>query len=78
VTSDIPDIDVSSFDGLRRGARKRFRSPVPQAHQSDRAYTDEETEMLLAVAAFKNLTGKRFPQLTEIFHVFRSLGYRKV
>ncbi len=34
--------------------------------------------MLLAVAAFKNLTGKRFPQLTEIFHVFRSLGYRKV
>jgi hypothetical protein len=40
-------------------------------------YTDEEREFLAAVDRWKGETGTRFPTLTQLLALFKSLGYRK-
>lgn len=40
-------------------------------------YTDDELELLRAVDRYKTRTGRRFPSVTEILSVVKSLGYRK-
>jgi hypothetical protein len=40
--------------------------------------TDDETEFLLAVAAYQKRFRRRFPTWLEVMHVLRCLGYRKV
>src|SRR5258708_4909925 len=40
-------------------------------------YTDEEREFIVAMDAYINMTGHKFPAFTEILKVAKSLGYRK-
>ncbi len=44
---------------------------------SDVIYTDDEAEFFKAVEAWKKKTGNRFPALSELLTILRSLGYRK-
>jgi hypothetical protein len=39
--------------------------------------TDDETEFLLAVAAYQKRFNRRYPTWLEVLHVLRCLGYRK-
>ncbi len=41
-------------------------------------FTPDETEFLLAVAAYQKRFGRRYPTWREILHILRCLGYRKV
>jgi hypothetical protein len=40
--------------------------------------TAEETELLLAMAAYQKRFCRRYPTWREVLHVVRCLGYRKV
>jgi hypothetical protein len=40
-------------------------------------YTDEEREFLATVDRWKGETGTRFPTLTQLLALLRSLGYRR-
>ena len=40
--------------------------------------TADETEFLLAVAAYQKRFGRRYPTWLEVLNVLRCLGYRKV
>ncbi len=40
--------------------------------------TDDDTEFLLAIAAYQKRFGRRYPTWREVLTVLRSLGYRKV
>lgn len=46
-------------------------------NSSERIYSDEEREFLLAMEAFKARTGHRFPTWSEALGVLKELGYRK-
>jgi hypothetical protein len=48
------------------------------AYDSEIEYTDEEREFLVAVDRWKGETGTRFPTLTQLLGVLKSLGYRRV
>ncbi|MBP3957982.1 hypothetical protein J8F10_22230 [Gemmata sp. G18] len=40
--------------------------------------TEDDTEFLLAIAAFQKRFGRRYPTWLEILYIARCLGYRKV
>lgn len=40
--------------------------------------TEDDTEFLLAIAAYQKRNARRFPTWLEILYVARCLGYRKV
>jgi hypothetical protein len=44
---------------------------------TDIDYTEAETEFFMAVDAWKNRTGRRFPTLGEILMIARSIGYHQ-
>lgn len=72
---------------LRRNERQRrkYREAHPGARTptvgatscNEYDYSTDEFEFLKAMMDYQSRTGKRFPTLTEIFHVLLSLGYRK-
>lgn len=44
---------------------------------ADHTFTDDETEFLGAMTAYKKATGKQFPTWTEALEVIKGLGYEK-
>lgn len=48
-----------------------------RAEQSDRPYSDDESEFLAAMLAYQDRTGNRFPTWTEALAILRSLGWSK-
>ena len=40
--------------------------------------TDDETDFVLAVAAYQKQFGRRYPTWCEVLNILRCLGYRKV
>lgn len=40
--------------------------------------TADDTEFVLAIAAFQKQFGRRYPTWLEVLHIARCLGYRKV
>lgn len=45
---------------------------------SDRMiYSSDEEEFILAVHAWQNRTGRRFPLFSEVLAILKSLGYQK-
>jgi hypothetical protein len=40
--------------------------------------TNDDTEFLLAIAAYQKRSGRRYPTWLEVLNVLRCLGYRKV
>lgn len=60
---------------MRRASRRGGVLNHPTT--SDRDYSDEEREFLLAIEAYKTRTGRKFPTWCEALDVLRSLGYAK-
>lgn len=61
-----------------RKARNSSRRPVKDPATSDRIYADEEREFLAAMARYQERFHRRFPTWSEVLHVLKELGYRKV
>lgn len=40
--------------------------------------TEDDTEFLLAIAAYQKRHARRYPTMLELLHIARCLGYRKV
>ena len=49
----------------------------PHPATSDRLYTDEETEFLMAMQSFKHETGRQFPTVRDMLLILKSIGYQK-
>lgn len=72
----------SRVPAVNRGAPRKPRplpKERPQGHpaSSNMDYTEDQTEFLMAVDAFKTRTGKQFPTNCEILTIVQSLGYKK-
>jgi hypothetical protein len=54
--------------------RRRFVDPTT----SERAYTEAETEFMMAMNEYKRQSGRMFPTWSEVLEVLRKLGYEKI
>jgi hypothetical protein len=66
---------LAASNAVTRGATRQHHRCSPLT--SDRLYNDDEREFLMAMDAYRERTGKRFPTLADILGVLKSLGYRK-
>jgi hypothetical protein len=76
-----------SFMGQSRSRRKPGRENAASAARrlsgcydpstSDRIYDDDESEFLMAIKAYQERTGNRFPRWSIVLGILKSLGYRK-
>jgi hypothetical protein len=66
-------------DGEREARRRarRLERGRDMAATAEVEYSDEEREFLVAVDRWKCETGTRFPTLTQLLGVLKSLGYRR-
>jgi hypothetical protein len=53
--------------------RRRFVDPTT----CERAYTEAETEFMMAMNEYKRRSGRMFPTWSEVLEVLRDLGYQK-
>lgn len=62
-----------------RAARRRHAAPKfgGDPSVSDREYSADELELLMAVDAWKARTGRKFPTNCDLLQIFRSLGYHR-
>lgn len=56
-------------------APEEFHNPVTQ---SERVYSDEELEFMVAVNAYQRANDRRYPTWSEVLAVAKARGYRKV
>jgi hypothetical protein len=54
--------------------RRRFVDPTT----CERAYTEAETEFMMAMNEYKHRSGRMFPTWSEVLEVLRNLGYEKI
>ena len=54
--------------------RRRFVDPTT----CERAYTEAETEFMMAMSEYKRRSGRMFPTWSEVLEVLRDLGYQKI
>ena len=59
----------------RRGAGKRREESRRQAQEGE--MTGDVLEFVMAMDHYKRANNRPFPTWSEVFEVFRSLGYRK-
>jgi hypothetical protein len=79
----VPNGDATlsgrSAKGSAASAARRKGKPSGPTHPvtSEREYTCDELEFLMAVQAHKERTHDPFPSLTELLRILKSLGYVK-
>jgi hypothetical protein len=59
---------------VRASRHRRTASPATSCMKT---YSDEEFEVLKAVASYQRTQKRKFPTVVEIFTIIRRLGYRR-
>lgn len=62
---------------LRAVYRDHLRRHPAEQGAGPEVYDDDEVEFLKAVDAYRTLNRRRFPALTELLAILKSLGYGK-
>jgi hypothetical protein len=79
--SKHPNVAITArvkANGAKAKARKKAdRRRCIDPCTTDRRYTDEEREFLMAMEAYKKRAGRPFPTWSEALEVLKGLGYRK-
>lgn len=72
-----PESRMANAAIKRREAKERGPKLALHPGTSDRLYDPAEEEFLMAVKAYQERTGVRFPTMCELLAILVSLGYRK-
>jgi hypothetical protein len=76
--SQSPPIRHRKPDRNRSGIAAETPQRLCNPATSEVEYTDEECELITAVATYRAANHRDFPTLREVLAVLKSLGYRKV